>query len=162
MQKHNLSISYLQYHQASELPDTLGHLLEQAHKSLASSYAPYSQFHVGAAVLLENGIIVGGSNQENAAYPLGLCAERVALFAASSQYPGIKVKAVAITAHTDAFVIENPISPCGAYRQVMTEYENLHQQDITIIIAGETGPILVFENASSLLPFSFNNKNLAE
>ncbi|MEI8202727.1 MAG: cytidine deaminase [Bacteroidota bacterium] len=162
MEQKNLSIQYSQYQHASELPEIWAHLLQDAHKSIASSYAPYSDFHVGAAVLLENDIIVCGSNQENAAYPLGLCAERVALFAASSHYPGVKVKAIAITAHTNSFVIENPISPCGACRQVMIEYENLHQQNIVIILSGETGPIWVFEDAVSILPFSFNSKNLSK
>ena len=162
MEKHNYSIQYSIYKQRSDLPEVWFNLLQLAAKSIASSYAPYSNFNVGAAVLLENGSVVCGSNQENAAYPLGLCAERVALFAASSQFPGVKVNAIAITAHTNAFVIENPISPCGACRQVMTEYENLHNQDITVIVSGEVGAVQVFENAASLLPFSFNQKNLVE
>ena len=162
MEKHNYNIQYTQYNQASEMPEAWYNLLQKAKDSTRSAYAPYSNFHVGAAVLLENEIIVCGSNQENAAYPLGLCAERVALFAAASQYKGVKVKAIAITAHTDSFIIENPISPCGACRQVMSEYENLHLKDITVIISGELGPIYVFDNAASLLPFSFNQKNLIE
>lgn len=161
MKKHQYSIQYTQFEQASELNETWLQLLMKAKEIISSSYAPYSKFHVGAAVLLENEEVVCGSNQENAAYPLGLCAERVALFAASSQFPGVKIKAIAITAHTDAFVIENPISPCGACRQVMTEYENLHQQDFTVIISGETGPVYVFDSANTLLPFSFNQKNLS-
>jgi cytidine deaminase len=160
MEKHTHSIQYTQFNSPVEIPDTWANLLTKARESIKSSYAPYSNFHVGAAVLLDNNTIVCGSNQENASYPLGLCAERVALFAASSQYPGIAVKAIAITAHTDAFTIETPISPCGACRQVISEYENLYDSDVTIIISGEKGPVYIFENAASLLPFSFNKKNL--
>src|SRR6188508_1372094 len=99
-------------------------LLGKARETVQNAYAPYSNFYVGAAVLLDNGVTVIGNNQENASYPLGLCAERVAIFAASAQYPGIAIKSIAITARSNQFVIDKPIAPCGACRQAIAEYEH--------------------------------------
>lgn len=131
-------------------------LLAEARRATGDAYAPYSGFKVGAAVLLENGEVITGNNQENAAYPSGLCAERVALFAASARFPGVPVIALAITARTDDYEISEPISPCGACRQVMAEYESLHKKPIRIIMAGESGKIMVLENVSGVLPFRFD------
>ena len=99
-------------------------MLQHAQEAIEGSYAPYSEFRVGAAVLLENGEVIKGSNQENAAYPSGLCAERVAIFHAKSKYPDLKVKSIAITAASDNFITKSPITPCGACRQVIAETES--------------------------------------
>lgn len=130
-------------------------LLENAVSANESSYAPYSDFHVGAAVLLEDGTIVKGSNQENAAYPSGLCAERVALFAAAASHPGKKIKAIAITAFSKNTILNEPLAPCGSCRQVMTEYEHLHKSPIRVIMRGNTGKIRVLKQSKDLLPFVF-------
>jgi cytidine deaminase len=125
-----------------------------------TAHAPYSEFHVGAAVLLENGKIVTGNNQENAAYPSGLCAERVAIFYASAQYPNSAVKAIAVTVKSKNMVVSEPLSPCGACRQVIAEYENKSEKPIRIIMSGEKGPIYIAKSIESLLPLMFSKKYL--
>lgn len=160
MKKKELKIVVDEYTGAEELSAEDQKLLQEAAKSASRSYAPYSEFHVGAAVLLENGKIVCGSNQENAAYPAGLCAERVALFYANSQYPGVAVKALAITAKADHFVLNKPISPCGTCRQVIAETENRQKSKMKIIMQGETGPVNVTEGIENLLPLTFYEENL--
>jgi len=160
MKKKSVTIHYLEYDSQEELLPEDRKLLEKARESSLNAYAPYSSFFVGAAVMLENGIIVTGNNQENAAYPSGLCAERVALFAASANHHDIPVVAIAITARSDHGTIANPITPCGACRQVLAEYETHHQRAIRMIMAGERGKIYVFENVSSVLPFKFDKAQL--
>lgn len=160
MEKQTFSINYIEYSSQDELPDEELHLLKKAHEAVSSSYAPYSEFHVGAAVLLEDGTIVLGSNQENAAYPSGLCAERVALFAAAAQYPKLAMVAIAITVHAKKIKVDEPLSPCGACRQVMTEYEFNGGKDLKVILQGERGKIRVIDRADYLLPFTFNPNNL--
>ena len=122
MEKRNIEISYM-----AGAPETLDAesrmLADAACKATESSYSPYSHFQVGAAVLLEDGTVVTGSNQENAAYPSGLCAERVTIFSAGAQHPGKKIKALAIAAQTGGTFLKAPITPCGACRQVMTQFE---------------------------------------
>jgi len=135
-------------------------LLSMAVEASEHAYAPYSEFRVGAALLLENGEIVTGNNQENAAYPSGLCAERVAMFYASAKFPGIPFKAIAITANSDKIAISQPVSPCGACRQVMLEYEILSKNPIKVILAGKSGPIFVIDSVTDLLPFSFGPNEL--
>lgn len=148
------------YNSASDLDKKDAELLIEAQKMVKSAYAPYSNFHVGAAVLLENGKIVAGNNQENAAYPSGLCAERVALFYASSQYPSIGIKAIAITVKSKSVVIKEPLSPCGGCRQVIAEYENKFEKPIRIIMSGEKGQIYIAKSIESLLPLMFSKKYL--
>lgn len=132
-------------------------LIQAARKATGRSYAPYSHFHVGAAALLENGMIVTGSNQENAASPSGLCAERTTLFYANSQYPGQKVMALAIAAcHEDKGIPHYPISPCGACRQVMLETENRYGYPMRILLCGEK-EVYVIKSAKDLLPLAFDN-----
>ncbi len=155
-----ITIKFLEYENDQELLQEEQNLLDDAFKSVEKSYAPYSEFHVGAAVLLENGVVITGSNQENAAYPSGLCAERVALFYANSQYPEIKIKALAIRAKADHFHVDNPITPCGSCRQVIVETEHRQQQKIKIIMKGETGPIHVVSGIEALLPFTFYEEKL--
>ena len=133
-------------------------LCEAAYEATKNAYAPYSQFNVGAAVLLANGQIITGSNQENAAYPSGLCAERVALFYASSHYPGIPVEVLAVTAVTAGKQVER-ISPCGGCRQVMKEMENRYKQPVRLLLCGRE-EILCLESAEDLLPLSFGESDL--
>jgi cytidine deaminase len=149
-----------EYDEPSELSKEDMQLIYEAKASTKNAYAPYSHFRVGAAVILENGIVVKGNNQENAAYPTGLCAERVAIFAAGANYPGVKIKCIAIAATSDHFHIDKPVAPCGACRQAITEYEHLFKNDIRVIMTGETGKVLVADSISSLLPFQFNGDDL--
>jgi cytidine deaminase len=142
------------------LPVSDKNLLELARKALIAAYAPYSNFYVGAAVLLENGEIVIGNNQENAAYPSGLCAERVAIYHAGAQYPGIPVKAIAVSCKAQNQVINDPVTPCGACRQAIAEYENRYEKKIRIIMAGQSGNVYVTDSIESLLPLMFNRKYL--
>jgi cytidine deaminase len=144
----------------SELSESDQNLLKEAMKALENAYAPYSGFSVGAAVLLENGKIITGNNQENAAYPSGLCAERVAIFHASSQYPGVKVSAIAVSARSSKQILDKPVTPCGACRQSMSEYEVKFSSPIKIIMGGEKGPVYVGRSISDLLPLSFTSKQL--
>ena len=148
------------YNSAKDLDKKDAELLLAAQKMVKTAYAPYSEFHVGAAVLLENGKIVTGNNQENAAYPSGLCAERVAIYAAGAQYPNVAIKVIAITCKSKQFHVDEPLSPCGACRQAMSEYEMRHHKNIRIILAGETGKIRVMESIADLLPFMFKAEAL--
>ena len=135
-------------------------LLSEARKILKKAYAPYSNFQVGAAVLLDNGKVVTGSNQENAAYPSGLCAERVAIFYAGAQYPDIGVNTIAISVKSKSVVIKEPLSPCVGCRQVIAEYENRSGKGIRIIMSGEKGQIYIAKSIESLLPLMFSKKYL--
>jgi cytidine deaminase len=160
MVKMDIVISYKIYDQPGELAEEDRTLLEEAVKSLKKSYAPYSAFHVGASVLLANGEIIVGNNQENVAYPSGLCAERVALFYASSQFPNTPVKAIAITARSRDFLVDEPVTPCGSCRQVMAETENRNHMKMKVIMRGETGKIYVVEGIQSILPLMFHAEKL--
>jgi cytidine deaminase len=151
----------IQVFSVSEAPEVYTELIESAIDATANAYAPYSYFNVGAAVLLKNGKIVEGSNQENAAYPLGLCAERVALFSANTQYPDTTVLAIAVAAVADGKQTDM-ITPCGACRQVLLEVEKRYQSPIKILLCGRE-LIYVVESAASLLPLSFDGSgNLPE
>ena len=129
-------------------------LLNKAKEQVAKSYVPYSHFHVGAAVRLANGEVLAGSNQENAAYPSGLCAERVTLFYANAQHPEVPVRALAIAGWTNGHFLEQPITPCGACRQVLLETETRYGQDIRVLLYGAEC-VYVLERASDLLPLCF-------
>ncbi|MDR1200536.1 MAG: cytidine deaminase [Tannerellaceae bacterium] len=142
----------------SEAPEIYKELIESAIDATANAYAPYSCFNVGAAVLLENGKIIAGNNQENAAYPSGLCAERVTLFSANAQYPDSKVLVIAIAAVTNGKQVEM-ITPCGACRQVLLEVEKRYQSPIKVLLCGRE-QIYIVESASSLLPLSFDGSSL--
>ena len=160
MNKKEIRIAFEEFENIDDLPEKEQQLINRAREAAKHAYAPYSRFYVGASVLLEDGTIIIGNNQENAAYPSGLCAERVALFAASSQYPGIAVKTLVITARSSDFNINSPVSPCGGCRQVIAEYENLHGKPIRIILTGESGAIHVFSGIGDLLPLSFDANQL--
>lgn len=135
-------------------------LVKKAVEATDDAYAPYSNFYVGAAALLESGEIVKGSNFENASYPLCLCAERVALGSVHSQYPGAIVKSIAVTAKNPKQKVSEPVAPCGACRQVICEYEQKQGAPIEIIMFGETDAVIVCESASHLLPIAFDHKFL--
>lgn len=137
-----------------ELNETDRNLVEQAKKATETSYAPYSKFNVGAAVLLENGETISGSNQENAAFPSGTCAERTTIFYASARFPSVRFCKLAIAAFTDGEFIEEPISPCGACRQAILEYEKLGGQPIEILLTGRN-KVYKLQGIRSLLPLSF-------
>ncbi|MFP4289838.1 MAG: cytidine deaminase [Bacteroidales bacterium] len=146
---------YTEYNDITELDPEDQQLVEESRKQTALAYAPYSDFYVGAAVLLDNGIIVKGNNQENSAYPSGLCAERLAVFAASAHYPESGMKTIAISARAKNFVVANPVTPCGACRQVMAEYESKQKNPIRVILSSTSGKILVIQKVSDLLPMHF-------
>lgn len=148
------------YESENDLISEENSLLQKAQMSMKNAYAPYSNFLVGAAILLENGEIVIGNNQENAAYPSGLCAERVAIFHASAIHPGIPVKVIAICCKAPGSVLETPVPPCGACRQVIAEYETKYNKHIRIIMQGEKGKVYAAKSIESLLPLMFNSKYL--
>ena len=151
----NININYREYESAEELPKQYRQLLEMAVKATESSYAPYSNFHVGAAVRMSNGETVTGSNQENAAYPSGLCAERVALFHAHHAFPKDPVEAIAVIAKDNEGKLTSGLTfPCAACIQVMVESEKRGNRPIAIIIGSAT-KVLVVDSVQNLLPFSF-------
>jgi cytidine deaminase len=147
---------YHEYSGISELPETLAKLAQKAKEALKSSHSPYSHFAVGAAVLLDNGEVILGSNQENGAYPSGICAERVALFYAGSAYPNLAVTAIAVAANYKGKPTIEPISPCGGCRQVMIETRNMSNCAIKLVMIGEK-KVTVVDDVAYLLPFSFSS-----
>lgn len=151
-----ITIDYEEYDDERALPAADAALLQQARRYVANAYAPYSGFRVGAAVRLAGGVIVCGSNQENAAFPSGLCAERVAVFAAGANHPGVPLEALAVAAQSaDGQPADYPISPCGACRESLLEYERRYGQPIRVILQGARHKIVVFEGIERLLPFQF-------
>ncbi|KLT71618.1 MULTISPECIES: cytidine deaminase [Flavobacterium] len=160
MKEINFTSSFLSYDSFEELPTDIQELMNQAVEIRKKAYAPYSQFKVGAALLLDNGKIVLGSNQENAAYPSGLCAERVAIFHAGSVYPEAKILKIAISAASDTNQTKAPIPPCGSCRQSIAEYEIKQDTPIEIYFMGEIGAIYRSASLKNLLPFMFDKKFL--
>jgi cytidine deaminase len=142
-----------------ELEATDQQLLNKAKEQVINAYAPYSGFQVGAAIELENGEIFTGNNQENAAYPSGLCAERVAMFYANAQYPTVAVKTLSIAAYLNGQFLPNPITPCGSCRQVLLETESRYGKDIRILLYG-TEEIYIIDNVKQLLPLCFEKNSL--
>lgn len=142
-----------------ELDPALAQLVDVAKSKTQDAYCPYSHFHVGAAVKLADGQIITGCNQENAAYPSGICAERTALFAANANHPHTAVTDLAIACYTDGHFTHEPGSPCGACRQVMTETEHRFGQAIRVVLYGEK-ECYIFKSASDLLPLNFVAENL--
>jgi len=155
-----ISAHFIRYNSVEELPEADRQLVLGARKSAEDAYAPYSKFQVGAALRLDDGTVIHGNNQENASYSLGLCAERVALFAAGANHPGKKIVAMAITAFSGQFEIARPIAPCGACRQSIAEYEHRYSQPIRLILVGEKGPVLVADSIEGLLPLQFTADDL--
>jgi cytidine deaminase len=145
---------------AASLPETARQLLALAKETLPQAYAPYSHFQVAAAVLLANGETLAGGNQENAAYPMCLCAERVAIGAAHAQFPDVPITMLAIAVQNKRKKVELPAAPCGACRQVICELESRFGNDIEIYLQGESDEIYYIKSGKDLLPLSFDNSFL--
>lgn len=160
MKEITITTQFKVYDGIEELPNDIQDLMQQAVEVRKNAYAPYSKFRVGVAIALDNGKIVLGSNQENAAYPSGLCAERVAIFYAGAVYPDAKVLRMAITAASDVNQTIAPIPPCGSCRQSIAEYEIRQDTPIEIYFMGETGAVHKSDSLKNLLPFMFDKKFL--
>jgi cytidine deaminase len=156
----SIHFEYKRYDSYTELPQETQRLLLAAREAMHRAYAPYSQFHVGAAIVLDNGTVVQGNNQENAAYPSGLCAERVAFFSVGANFPNQPIKAIAITASSATYVSGEPVTPCGACRQSMLEYELKQDSPIEVLLLSPSDEVIVIPSVSQLLPLHFDAKNL--
>src|SRR6056297_293650 len=155
MKAEELRITIYSYRDAGDLPGTGAELVRLAKEATENAWAPYSRFRVGAALELENGKIITGNNQENIAFPSGLCAERVALFYAGSQYPGVAIKRIALAAFADGKYVARPVYPCGDCRQVLLEHENRVSKPVEVIMYGED-EIKLVKSVSDLLPLPFD------
>ncbi|MHB0753670.1 cytidine deaminase [Polaribacter sp. M15] len=160
MKKIEIKTSAIVYNDISELSTADKILMNKAIEARAKAYAPYSKFSVGAALLLDNKQIVLGNNQENAAYPSGMCAERVAVWRAGSEYPEAKILKLAISASSSITKVNRPVGPCGACRQALSEYEVKQKQPFEILFMGQVGEIIKTASLQSLLPFSFDSSYL--
>lgn len=159
MKTKEIKIIVHEFANIEELPVNDQQLLAEARRVTSLAYAPYSGFHVGAAILLGNGQIITGNNQENSAYPSGLCAERVAMFYANANYPDSDVSTIAVSAAKNGILVKEAVKPCGACRQALAESEVRFQKPIRIILDGQDS-ILVLQGVESLLPLSFSRKDL--
>ena len=160
MKEINIGASGFVYEDINELSEVDKNLMQAAIEATKNSYAPYSGFKVGAALLMEDDSIITGNNQENAAYPSGMCAERVAIWKAGSSVPHKKVKKIAITATSSNKKVDEPVGPCGACRQTLLEYEINQAEDVEIFFMGEVGRVVKATSIASLLPFSFDSSYL--
>lgn len=151
----NTKITVYNYQECTEIEKKL---IDAAKEATHKAYAPYSKFNVGAALLLANGIIITGNNQENAAYPSGICAERTAVFYANAQYPEQKIEAIAIAAHYNGEFTTDLISPCGGCRQVILEVESRYKSPVKILMYNKQNEVYVAESMSGLMPLSFDKK----
>ena len=156
MTKKEIKIAYMEYVSIEDLPAQDRLLADAAIEAMALSYAPYSNFNVGAAVMFEDGEIVKGANQENAAYPSGLCAERTALFYASSSRPDKAMTAIAIAAGQNGHLCGSPATPCGACRQVMAQYQTKGGKSMSVLLLG-ADKVWKFEKVDDLLPLIFDS-----
>ena len=162
MKKYRVSFDYVSYDSIDELTPEESSLLARANTAREKAYSPYSGFNVGAAVLMGTGKVVVGSNQENASYPSGLCAERVAVFSAGANYPNQVIKMIAITAGATGREVLKPAGPCGNCRQAILEYEQKQQRPIVILLQGSAGPIYKCQSVADLLPLAFNSSFLSD
>ena len=160
MKEIKIESTFTVFDNLNELPKEISYLMQKAIDARKKAYAPYSKFTVGAAILLENNEIVTGNNQENASYPSGLCAERTAIYFAGSQFPDVKMIRMAITAGSKIKQTKEPIPPCGACRQAISEYEVKQKTPIEIYFMGETGKILKSNSLANLLPLVFDKSFL--
>ena len=160
MKEINTGTSAFIFQDIDELSTIDKNLMEAAIQAAKNAYAPYSGFSVGAALLMDDNSIIIGNNQENAAYPSGMCAERVAIWKAGSSYPNKKVKKIAITAVSSNKQLDKPVGPCGACRQTLLEYEVNQKEDMEILFMGEIGNVVKANSIASLLPFSFDSSYL--
>ena len=156
MTKKSITIDYTEYQSAAEMEPQDRALVEAALEARSGSYAPYSKFHVGAALRLVDGTVIKGANQENVAYPSGLCAERTAMFAAGANHPGVAFDTLAIVGANGDEVCEMPAAPCGACRQVMAEYQRHYGHPLKVILIG-THVIYKFGKVEDLLPLIFDS-----
>lgn len=156
MVQKELKIAYTEFKDINEMDPMDKELIEASIDAMRGSYAPYSKFNVGAAVRLSDGSIIKGSNQENAAYPSGICAERTAMFYANSIADGRTMTSIAIVASQDGSICNNPVSPCGACRQVMAEYQTKSGHNMRILLHGSS-KTMVFEKVDNILPFIFDS-----
>lgn len=145
------------YDSVSELPQDVQELMQQAQEAREKAYAPYSSFRVGAAMKLQNGGVVLGNNQENAAYPSGLCAERVAVFYAGATYPGVAINVIALTVRSLNHVVDTPTPPCGSCRQALAEYEVNQGTPMVVYFMGEKGSVVKAASIKDLLPLIFDS-----
>ncbi len=160
MQKKELRLFYEEYGSSRELQADDAALLTMARDATAHAYAPYSHFRVGAAARLVNGAIVTGTNQENASYPAGICAERTLLSVAATQYPGVGIETLAISYHNEQGVSDRPIAPCGICRQSLQEFEQRTGRSMRVVLGGMEGRILVLPEGRLLLPLAFSSDEL--
>jgi cytidine deaminase len=160
MKESKFEFQYEVYDDISDLNEKDAWLLTEARTITEQAYAPYSNFHVGAVAMLANGEIVAGTNQENASYPVGICAERVLLGNAATLYPNISIETIAISYNSDTVKSDHPISPCGMCRQSLLEYETRMKNPIRLILSGMEGKIQIIKTANSLLPFAFTSNEL--
>lgn len=160
MNQKEILFAYEEYFSEEELNEADAFLLSKAKEATGYAYAPYSGFNVGAAARLANGEIVTGTNQENASYPAGLCAERVLLSSISSLHPKMPVESIAISYNSEIIKSDHPVAPCGICRQTLHEFETRMNQPIRLILGGMTGKVLVIANTTSLLPFAFGKEEL--
>lgn len=161
MHDHNISTKFTVFESSDELSHTENELMKRAIEARDIAYARYSGFKVGASVLMQNNEIIVGNNQENAAYPSGMCAERVAIWSAMSAFPEGKIKKIFISARSVKTSVDRPVAPCGACRQAIAEYEVKQQQDIEIFFTGEVGKIVKAYSIKDLLPWMFDNSMLS-
>lgn len=160
MHEHNISTNFTIFESPEELPEADKELLLQAVAVRESAYAPYSGFKVGASVLMDNNDVFTGTNQENAAYPSGICAERVAIWNAMSSLPEGKIKKIFISARSTNNLVNRPVAPCGGCRQAIAEYETKQLESIEIYFTGEVGNIVKAKSVKDLLPWMFDNSML--
>lgn len=154
------TFTYEVFSDISELEEKDAWLLNEARSVTAHAYAPYSQFFVGAVAILENGEIVAGTNQENASYPVGICAERVLLGSVATLHPRVPIQTIAISYNSEEVKSDHPISPCGMCRQALLEYETRTSRPIRLILGGQEGKVFLIHSASALLPFAFTSEEL--
>lgn len=160
MKQNKFEFNYEEYSDSSELGEKDAWLLNEARGVTELAYAPYSNFHVGAVAMLENGEVVAGTNQENASYPVGICAERVLLGSIATLHPRVPVKTIAISYNSEEVKSDHPISPCGMCRQALLEYETRTGKPIRLILGGQEGKVIIVETAKMLLPFAFTSDEL--
>jgi cytidine deaminase len=160
METRKQDFEYIVYNNIDELEENERELVQVAVDQLSNAYAPYSLFHVGAAVRLENNVICPGSNQENASYPLCMCGERVALYNAAANFPGIAPLTLAITIHNEKMEIHKPVSPCGACRQVIAEHEFRYKRPIRILLKSDGPQIIALSSVKDILPLGFDGSFL--
>ncbi len=160
MKSFNISAEFEIFDSLEELPDNIVELMEKTFEARDKAYAPYSRFQVGAALLLDNGEVITGSNQENASYPSGLCAERTAVYYAGAKFPEARIECIAISATSLKRPVTSPVPPCGACRQALVEYEVKQKTDMEVYFMGESGAIVKAKSVKDLLPLIFDNSYL--